>query len=160
MSEVSRGPPNELTPESWTPNFGVLHVQIQRHVQAGGRSYHCDGKHSYREVGLRFGLTIPWSAGGSTRPIAWLAHRGSRAITMLSSGYRSSNGCGRMACPVGRRQRCSTFAALAASRSGRGNMSAAGLKAWLRVQEAGPGPCPNHLSLRPGYEHRRGWTTK
>jgi hypothetical protein len=37
MSEVSRGPPNELTPESWTPNFGVLHVQIQRHVQAGGR---------------------------------------------------------------------------------------------------------------------------
>ena len=41
---------------------------------------------------------------------------------------------------------CSTFAALVAFRSGSGNMSAAGLKLWLRAEEAGPDPCPNNLS--------------
>ena len=59
-----------------------------------------DGYHSYRDVGLRFGLDYSmvrrWVA--SHAEPGWRACLGSTAITTRISGYLSLIGCGRMAC--------------------------------------------------------------
>ena len=108
-------------------------------------SHHGDGKHSYRKVGLRFGLDYSmvrrWVASHAAHGVAGLSRKHSHydaqfRLSVLERMWK--DGLSRR-----QRQRCSTFAALAASRSGRGNMSAAGLKPWLRAEEAGPDPCPN-----------------
>lgn len=135
-------------PKVGHPTWGFFMAKYGSAFKQEVVAYYGDGERSYRDVGVRFGLDYSmvrrWVASHAAHGVAGLSAKHSHCDA--HSGYLCSSECGRMACPVDRRQRCSIFAALAASRFGRGNMSAVGLKPWLRAEEAGPDPCPNHLS--------------